>query len=211
MNYISHRGVHQFFKENTLQAFEQAMENGFNYIEFDIRRLADGNLVILHNSKIKGIPLRSIDISTLRAIDPDVPLFEEVLSNIGLKVKLDIELKEEGYENEVMTLVHKYINESQYMISSFHPRSLIKIQKQFPLTKVGLLISRGTCLNLLYLRNFKLVLPKLVLVKLMPWIFRQQSKEVIVWDITKAKDFQKLITWSNISGIISDNERPLLQ
>ncbi len=211
MNYISHRGVHHSHKENTLPAFEEAVGNGFDYVEFDIRILADGNLVISHNSKIKGILLRSIDLKTLRAIDPDVPLFEDVLKNIGSRVMLDIELKEEGYEGEVMALAHKYINESQYMITSFNARSLMKIQKMFPLTKVGLLISRRTCLNLLYLRDFKLVLPKLVLVKIMPWLFRRQSQEVIVWDVTRSKDFQQLLTWSNVSGIISDNERPVLQ
>ena len=49
---IGHRGTRTDFDENSLIAFERAVENNANYIEFDVRMSKDDEIVVLHDSTI---------------------------------------------------------------------------------------------------------------------------------------------------------------
>lgn len=52
VNYIGHRGLAFYAPENTLQAFIEAGERGFKYIEADISELSDGEFCIMHDSTV---------------------------------------------------------------------------------------------------------------------------------------------------------------
>ena len=43
---VAHRGVHDEFPENTLPAFERAIELGADAVELDVRLTADGVPVV---------------------------------------------------------------------------------------------------------------------------------------------------------------------
>lgn len=49
---IAHRGYHTTAKQNTIEAFKQASENGFNWVEIDIRKCADGIYVLSHDASV---------------------------------------------------------------------------------------------------------------------------------------------------------------
>ena len=49
-----HRGSPKKHKENTILSFMQAIEDGADFIEFDVRRAKDGNLVVHHDAEISG-------------------------------------------------------------------------------------------------------------------------------------------------------------
>lgn len=49
---IAHRGEHLHHPENTLAAFQGAIDAGADYFELDVRTTSDGNRVILHDSKL---------------------------------------------------------------------------------------------------------------------------------------------------------------
>ena len=49
---IAHRGWSGRYPENTLLAFEKAMELPIDGIEFDLRRTADGEIVISHEPNV---------------------------------------------------------------------------------------------------------------------------------------------------------------
>lgn len=48
----AHRGDQSAAPENTLSAFEAAIENGADYIELDVTETKDGVLVILHDDSL---------------------------------------------------------------------------------------------------------------------------------------------------------------
>jgi glycerophosphoryl diester phosphodiesterase len=48
----AHRGANAVAPENTLAAFQLALEQGANYLELDVRTTRDGQLVILHDSQL---------------------------------------------------------------------------------------------------------------------------------------------------------------
>ena len=49
---IGHRGTTIFAPENTLPAFEKAIELGFEYVEIDVRYTRDGVPVLLHDAEL---------------------------------------------------------------------------------------------------------------------------------------------------------------
>ena len=53
--FIGHRGTRIDYDENTLESFEIALNSGANYIEFDVSKTFDNELVIFHDSKVDRI------------------------------------------------------------------------------------------------------------------------------------------------------------
>jgi glycerophosphoryl diester phosphodiesterase len=53
---IAHRGACWELPENTLPAFERAIEVGANWIEFDVHATEDGRLVVCHDRPSGGEP-----------------------------------------------------------------------------------------------------------------------------------------------------------
>ncbi|VEG91553.1 glycerophosphodiester phosphodiesterase [Legionella spiritensis] len=98
---IAHRGAHDKQRhviENTRQAFEQALVLGCWGIEFDVHATGDDVLVVNHDptlSRLWGhdMAIRDMTFAELRALVPDMPSLEEMVSLYGRKMHLFIELK----------------------------------------------------------------------------------------------------------------------
>lgn len=50
---IAHRGASAYAPENTVAAFERAIEQGATFVEFDVRRTRDGELIVLHDDTLE--------------------------------------------------------------------------------------------------------------------------------------------------------------
>lgn len=50
---VAHRGVWQDAPENSLLAIKRAIEAGYDIVEIDVRRTADGDFVILHDATLE--------------------------------------------------------------------------------------------------------------------------------------------------------------
>ncbi len=61
VQWISHRGVHSHFVENTAGSFDEAIASGFTHLETDLRCCLDGHIVLHHDpdlSRTCGQPCR---------------------------------------------------------------------------------------------------------------------------------------------------------
>src|SRR5262245_7958475 len=92
---IAHRGEHLHHPENTLSAFQAAIDVGADYIEVDVRTTSDGRLVLMHDSTVDGKTdghgeVSKLSFAQIRALDAGVrmgkefagtrvPTFEEAL------------------------------------------------------------------------------------------------------------------------------------
>src|ERR1700761_6683718 len=106
MKIVAHRGASMEAPENTLAAFEKAIELGADMIEFDVRRRTlDGSLVISHD------PVR----------DPahGLPTLEKTLRATQGRIQLDVELKEPGCEREAVDLLLGYFPLENFCVTSF--------------------------------------------------------------------------------------------
>ncbi len=85
---ISHRGEHLRHTENTLPAFQAAIDAGADYFEVDVRTTSDGRHVLMHDASVdrttkasgKIAEMTFDQVRALRAGTEPVPTFEEALS-----------------------------------------------------------------------------------------------------------------------------------
>ena len=114
---IGHRGTRIDYDENTLKSFEAAIKSGAQYIEFDVRRLNDGNLLVFHDAFIDKTIVGSVYLKDLTYAElknyktkirtAEIPLLTEVLDKLAKRTKFMIELKEEEIKNDVINIVNK--------------------------------------------------------------------------------------------------------
>ena len=123
-NLIAHRGLKQNAKENTIEAFQKAIDSP-NYIGFecDIRTTKDKVFVISHNPMIKEYIVSLTDYKTLKEKYSIVTL-ESVLKLKSNKIFL-LEIKEHNLDTKLfLKLISKYSNKNIYIMSFFN--SVIK-------------------------------------------------------------------------------------
>lgn len=105
----AHRGGKAYAPENTMAAFEKALEMGADLIEIDLRLSADGHVVVIHDSRVDRTTdgtgwvgektldeLRSLDAGSWFAPEyagQTIPTFEEVVAWAKGRIGLNIELK----------------------------------------------------------------------------------------------------------------------
>jgi glycerophosphoryl diester phosphodiesterase len=107
---VAHRGAHIGIPENSLAAYQKAIDLGCDYVEIDVRTTKDGKFVSIHNSSVdeyvNGLKakvselsldeLRSLDIGTKTGPkwkDTKIPTFEEILDLCKGKTGIYLDLK----------------------------------------------------------------------------------------------------------------------
>jgi glycerophosphoryl diester phosphodiesterase len=85
---FAHRGAHQSERENTLEAFRDAVRLGVPGVELDVRRSSDGVLVVHHDPLINGVPVGE---TAARELPGYVPSLDEAMQVLqGLTVNVEI-------------------------------------------------------------------------------------------------------------------------
>ena len=106
---ISHRGrTSQKNQDNTLHSVQDAINLGIDMVEVDVRRSKDLEIICYHDEHIDGELISNLDYSEILSIDPKIPTLDQILWAAKDKIEIDVELKEHGYENEIITLVLDY-------------------------------------------------------------------------------------------------------
>lgn len=152
---IAHRGAPSLAHENTMESFFRACELGADYIEFDIRRTKDGILVAHHDPFIvhdsEKINLRDLKFQQLADIalsqNFQVPEIKKILQIFAGKVGLDIELKEENCEQEVVQMIWDLPVKPNFFFTSFNAGILKKIKNIDHSLQTGLLFESMELIN----------------------------------------------------------------
>jgi glycerophosphoryl diester phosphodiesterase len=140
----AHRGVAAGAAENTIAAFTNAIDVGADMIEFDVRRTRDGELIAFHDAVVGGAPVSGLtrdEIEAVAGVRP--PLLAEVLRVCAGRIRLDVELKEDGYVRDVMAVLRTAFDPAQMIVTSFLPAVVLQAKKVFPEVKTGLLVGDG--------------------------------------------------------------------
>lgn len=219
---IAHRGASGLVShDNTIESFQKAIELRVEMAELDVRRTRDKKMVVFHDSEIQGRPLRTLTFQELNHLAEiegfQAPLLEEVLEHCQGKIKLDIELKEVGYEIQVVDMVRRYLPFEQYIMKSFYDTSVYQIKLYEHKITVGLLLGQATPPNVIRTRLSELF-PEYRLLKshadfVSPhyrlavggFIHRMKlmKKPVYVWTVNDKSLMRKLFK-RGVKGIITD-------
>ena len=142
---IGHRGASAVAPENSMAAFEAAIEAGADGIEFDVHLSRDGVPVIIHDDTLQrthGLRKRVADMTADELREVRVPslrdLFELMVPNDML---LCLELKESSAElaKECVTLVTEFSFNERVIVECFDLRMLQEIKG----LKTAALFGRG--------------------------------------------------------------------
>ncbi len=141
---IAHRGASAYAHENTIDAFRVAIEMQADMIELDVHRTADGVLIIYHDNKFKGKLLRNLAAEEVfGAADADgyaIPTLKETVQYLGGKIRLNIELKESGYEDDVVETAMEHFRPENVIFSSSIDSAVRAVKKSFPVVATGLVL-----------------------------------------------------------------------
>jgi glycerophosphoryl diester phosphodiesterase len=127
---VAHRGASAYEKENTLKAFDKAIELDATFVEFDVISF-EKKLIVSHNKEESHLNL------------------DQTLKHLSNKTKIIIDLKRKGYEEETLTLTKKYFNQEDMIITSQFTSSLKKIKEINPKIKTGLVLNKVNPQNIL--------------------------------------------------------------
>ena len=140
---VAHRGAWGLAPQNSLEALEDAIRIGCDAIEIDVRRTADGQIVLVHDARVRLRTVNRQDHQKLqsRMKVGQAPLLEDVLRRAAGRILVDIELKEDGYVADAMDAVRRHLAPHQYVVTSFRDRVLEQARRQAPEARTGLLLA----------------------------------------------------------------------
>ncbi|GLP66871.1 hypothetical protein TUSST3_34930 [Streptomyces sp. TUS-ST3] len=141
----AHRGGSERAGAATWEAYEDAVRSGAEYVEFDIRRTADGVFVVHHDPRVgpAGPLLRDITHAELSArAGRPVPVVDEVMSLIAGRLIGHLDLKETGYERELMDRAVSLLGADGFVATTLEDRSVAAIARDFPQVRTVLSLGR---------------------------------------------------------------------
>ena len=142
---IAHRGASHYYHENTMEAFEAAVDMRAEMLEFDVHRTADGVLVVHHDSDIGGTLISEMfhEEVCMKASDSgyEIPTLAAVLQYCSKKIPVDIELKEGGYEEQALTQILGVLDVKQFIVTSLHGAVIRKVKDLQSDVRTGLILS----------------------------------------------------------------------
>ncbi len=202
---IGHRGA-DGFPENTIPSFEHALEQGADGFELDIRKSGDGQLVVVHGSVVGNRSVQSTPYEKFRDLGNgfEVPLFEDVLQQFGKKTFLDIEFKTGGFEEQAVTLIKKWANLSQLMVSGFNTDTLNKVHELCPEVRLGFIYNRTQDEESRHNSPIDVVIPQFRLAsrELIREVHEEELK-VFAWTVNEESEMRRLIGLG-VDGMITD-------
>lgn len=217
---IAHRGAKGYEPENTLKAFQKAVDLNADGIELDVHLSTDGHIIVMHDETIdkmtngKGF-VNTFSLSELKSFliagQYEIPTLNEVFDLVDKKCFINIELKDAETVIAVTTLIEKYISEknwnyNHFIVSSFDWNALQEVYNLNKNIPLGVLTETTIDSALAFAEKVqaKAIHPDYEL--LTPEKTKQiQEKGFLVfpWTVNLEQDIQKIKSY-NVDGIISD-------
>lgn len=157
----AHRGASGYVPENTLEAFQKAVEMKADGVELDVQMTKDGELVVIHDETTDRVSdragyVKDFTYKELRALDvsrpmPDygtvhIPTLAQVLEELrptGLTINIECKTGiffYPGLEEKMVRLAEDMGMVERIWCSSFNHESVLRVQKLCPGMKTGFLI-----------------------------------------------------------------------
>jgi glycerophosphoryl diester phosphodiesterase len=141
---VGHGGAAGHARPNSLRSLQLALEMGVDMVEFDVRPCRDG-LVLLHDDSLAvfGQPglASQARLAELRAVQlPDGPVatLDEALDLLKGRARINVDVKDAGYEAPVVAAVATRGLLGDVLFSSTIPASLLRIRQAAPQACTGI-------------------------------------------------------------------------
>jgi glycerophosphoryl diester phosphodiesterase len=148
---FAHRGSRLLWPQNTMVAFQGAVDLGYRYLETDVHLSRDGEVVVFHDDHLERLTdgsgmvwdhdwehLSRLDAAhrfgadrgyPLRRSGVRIPLLEEVLASFP-DALVNIDLKQDGVEAAVADVVRRLDAHDRVLIGSFHDDRIARFRRE---------------------------------------------------------------------------------
>ena len=227
---FAHRGASHYAPENTIAAFELAVQQGADAIELDVKLSADRKAVVIHDQTVDRTTngrgqVNQLPLEELKKLDAGyrfaaykgekIPTLDEVFESAAKRVFINVELTNYASRNDdlvsiVAEIVKKHNIQSNILFSSFIPINLQKARALLPEVPVGLLASRGLLGALSRSAYFIKLSPEII----HPYLTdvnqrfleteRKRGRRVHVWTVNEEADMKRLFEMG-VGGVFTDD------
>ena len=141
---IAHRGASQYAPENTMEAFQKALQLGVDAIEFDIQLTKDSEMIVIHDDSIDRTTdgtglVKNLSLPEIRKFHTPngelIPTSQEVLTLLKDQCIAKIHIKCGAIEEKVIRLIKENKIENSVIITSEIFSVLRKIRRLSPTIK----------------------------------------------------------------------------
>lgn len=207
---LGHRGLRSpsfRVRENTIAAFDLALQHGCDGFEFDVRLTADSRPVICHGARFAGITIARAACTHLRAL----PVLEDVLAGYASRAFLDVELKVPGLESYVLEAISIFPPRRGFVVSSFLPGVLSDLRTRSQSVPLGIICETRKQLNAWREMPVEYVIlqERLITAALIAEV-HAAGRKVFGWTINKKPSMIRLAN-GGVDGIVSDKTELLVQ
>jgi glycerophosphoryl diester phosphodiesterase len=162
---LAHRGFSGVYPENTVLAFQKALEAGADGVELDVQLTQDGEIIVCHDpqlqrligqaSFVRDLPYDRLQHEGVAACQsPETsgayfPTLAMVFSQLPTDTLINIEIKHEATsffnwdtEKAVLQCVRQYGQAQRVVISAFNPMIVNRVRKLDPEISTAYLITQ---------------------------------------------------------------------
>src|SRR6266852_881769 len=204
---LGHRGARatKSIPENTFASFDQALTDGCDGFEFDVRLTSDGLALVVHAPQRRGVEIARSTAQQLTWLPP----LQDVLARYKESAFLDIELKVPGLEPPLLNLLRKHAPNRGFVVSSFLPEVLRTVRAKSSSLALGLICETTPQLEEWRQSTAEYVIPhyRLATTELIREL-HEAGKKIMVWTVNHPEDMRRFEK-AGVDGIISDDTRLL--
>jgi len=223
---IGHRGASADAPENTIAAFELALEQGADGFELDVHLSADGQPVVIHDFTLERTidgagPVIGHRVRELKRLDAGgwwgrrfrgqrVQTLQEVLERFRDRARFWIELKGgsalyPGIEERVVSMVEIYEVVDRALVQSFDHAAIARVRTLNREIPVGALVAQASLdPGLLRPEAVSAICPVAeVLSEDLFGEIRRAGLDCYVWTVNEPAQMDRLVEWG-VNGIITD-------
>jgi glycerophosphoryl diester phosphodiesterase len=210
---LGHRGARRYAAENTVAAFDLALQHGADGFEFDVRCTRDRKTILCHDPRLNHLVLR---LHTLKQIqesckgkDGIPPCLEDVLDRYRNKF-LNIEVKVRGMEPVIVAAVRR-VRPRHYFISSFLPGVIRRLYQLDRSLALGALAQTRWQLRRWRILPVSYVVPHYrLLTRRLVENIHAENKKVVTWTVNDPHHMLRAAQMG-VDAIISDDTQLLVK
>lgn len=222
----AHRANTKEAPENSLAALQIAISHGADFAEIDVQESRDSKIFVAHDSNLKNITGRDAnvwemdysEISKLTLVseyddyqDEGIPLLKEAIELCRGKIKLNIEIKRNGHEKDLVRNVVDVIIKNNFtdecVVTSLDYDVLEEVERIAPQIRTGYVMYfvKGDISNL---KVDFLSVEESNISDLFLSTAHLENKEVHAWTVNEEDDMLRLIQMG-VDNIITDDDELL--
>jgi glycerophosphoryl diester phosphodiesterase len=204
----AHRGASRAAPENSLAAVERAIEFGADMVEIDVRRTSDGVLIAHHDPSVGDEPIGDLSYADVAdAIGHAPATIEGIVRLAAGRTLLDVELKEEGYERDVLDLLDCHVGSNEFIVTSFL-EAAVAAAKQHGI-RTGLLCEAPCTPDDMFAAvdrcGADVLAPHIDLAnEVVLQGAADRSLPVLVWPVNESSAMRRCLVDPRIAGVITD-------